>query len=59
MTVELITEVQEVETSFCHQRDIHRAQVIVEEEQVGTEMVLKVHSYLQLFILLVFLSSLL
>ena len=42
MTVELITEVQEVETSFLHQREYHKAQVIVEEEQQGKEIVLKV-----------------
>ena len=42
MTVELITEVQEVETSYLHQREYHKAQVIVEEEQHRKEMVLKV-----------------
>ena len=42
MTVELITEVQEVETSFLHQRELCKAQILVEEEQQGKEMVLKV-----------------
>ena len=42
MTVELITEVQEVETSFLHQRELYKAQILVEEEQQGKEMVLKV-----------------
>lgn len=42
MTVELITEVQEVETSFLHQRELQKAQILVEDEKQGKEMVLKV-----------------
>ena len=43
MTVELITEVKEVETSFLHHRELYKAQILVEEEQQGKEMVLKVN----------------
>ena len=49
ITIELITEVQEVETSFRHQRALYEAQVIVEEEQQGKEVELKVrHSFFYL-----------
>ncbi len=42
MTVELLAEVQEVESSYLRQKEFHWGTVMVEEETVSKDTVLKV-----------------